>query len=140
MAKLPKAARDLVVRRAGARCEYCRSPAAFAHQSFSIEHVRPQIRRGRDSPDNLALSCQGCNNHKYDRTKGRDPISGREVRLFNPRRDRWEDHFAWAADGTVILGMTPIGRATVETLRLNREPLVNLRRVLVEVGELPPDE
>ena len=139
MARLPKAVRDLVVRRAGGRCEYCRSPAAFAHQSFSIEHIRPRVRRGRDSAGNLALSCQGCNNHKYDRTRGRDPVSGREVRLFHPAGTAGGNHFAWTEDGTVVLGLTPTGRATVETLQLNREPLVNLRRVLVEVGEHPPD-
>jgi hypothetical protein len=49
------------------------------------------------------------------------------------------NHFAWTEDGTVVLGLTPTGRATVETLQLNREPLVNLRRVLVEVGEHRPD-
>jgi hypothetical protein len=140
VARLPKATRNLVFRRARARCEYCRSPAAFAHQSFSIEHIRPQIRRGRDSVRNLALSCQGCNNHKYDRTAGRDPVSGREVRLFHPRRDQWADHFAWADDGARVLGLTPTGRATVETLQLNREPLVNLRRVLVQAGEHPTEE
>jgi hypothetical protein len=62
------------------------------------------------------------------------------VRLFHPRRDRWADHFAWTDDGTRILGLTPTGRATVEALRLNREPLVNLRRVLVQAGEHPPEE
>src|SRR5438105_14589683 len=114
MARLPKAIRDLVVRRAHARCEYCRSPATFAHQSFSIEHIRPRSQQGKDSPGNLALSCQGCNNHKYDRLRFRDPVSKKDVRLFNTRRDRWADHFAWTDDGTLILGLTAIGRTTVE--------------------------
>jgi hypothetical protein len=140
MARLPRSIRDFVVRRAGARCEYCRSPAAFAHQSFSLEHIRPRRRKGKDSPANLALSCQGCNNHKYDRTRARDPVSRKWVRLFHPRRDRWADHFAWTSDGTKILGLTPIGRATVDALKLNREALVNLRRVLAAAGELPPVE
>jgi hypothetical protein len=41
-------------------------------------------------------------------------------------------------DATQILGMTAIGRATVEALQLNREALVALRRVLVRAGEHPP--
>ena len=130
--------REFVIRRAQGRCEYCRSPAAFAHQSFSLEHIRPRSRRGKRSPANLALSCQGCNNHKYDRTKFRDPISGNYAVLYHPRRHQWSDHFAWSDDGTQILGLIRTGRATVESLQLNREALANLRRVLVEVGEHPP--
>ena|SRR5947208_1662019 len=132
--------RRLVAERAGWRCEYCRSPAAFAHQSFSLEHIRPRSRQGLWSPGNLALSCQGCNNHKYNRTRARDPVSGRVVPLFHPRRHRWQDHFAWSADFTQVLGLTPTGRATVEALQLNREALVNLRRVLTVVGEHPPPD
>jgi hypothetical protein len=138
MAKRKVRLRDLVFRRAEGRCEYCRSPAMFAHQSFSIEHIKPRSRKGQRSLQNLALSCQGCNNHKYDRTKSRDPISGKTVVLFHPRRHRWSEQFAWTHDGTQILGLTPIGRATVEALQLNREALVNLRRVLVQANEHPP--
>jgi 5-methylcytosine-specific restriction endonuclease McrA len=133
-----RAVREFVFRRAQGRCEYCRSPAAFAHQGFSLEHIRPRSRQGGESPENLALSCQGCNNHKYNRSRARDPVSQVVVRLFHPRRDGWSDHFAWTSDGTQILGLTPIGRATVEALQLNRAALVNLRRVLVEAGEHPP--
>ena len=138
MAKRKTSLRELVARRAGWRCEYCRSPAAFAHQRFSLEHIRPRSRRGKRTANNLALSCQGCNNHKYNRTKVHDPVSRANVPLFHPRRHRWTDHFAWSDDATRILGLTRIGRATVEALQLNREALVNLRRVLVEAGEHPP--
>ena len=129
-----------MARRARRRCEYCRSPAAFAHQSFSLEHIRPRSRKGKRSSGNLAWSCQGCNNHKYNRIKARDPVSGRHVLLFHPRRQRWSDHFAWSDNGTLILGLTRIGRATVEALQLNRIALVNLRRVLVAAREHPPGE
>jgi hypothetical protein len=138
MAKRKFSLREIVARRARWRCEYCRSPAAFAHQAFSLEHIRPRSRRGRRSSANLALSCQGCNNHKYNRTKARDPITAELVVLFHPRRHNWREHFAWTEDGTQVLGLTPNGRATVDALRLNREALVNLRSVLVEVGLHPP--
>ena len=39
-----------------------------------------------------------------------------------------------------ITGLTPIGRATVETMQLNRDGLVNMRRVLYAIGEHPPQE
>jgi hypothetical protein len=86
------------------------------------------------------LSCQGCNNHKYNRTRAPDPVSDQSVPLFHPRRQRWADHFAWSNDSTQILGLTPTGRATVEALQLNRPALVNLRRVLVEACEHPPED
>jgi hypothetical protein len=37
-----------------------------------------------------------------------------------------------------MIGLTAIGRATVETLHLNREELVNLRQILYAMGEHPP--
>jgi len=88
--------------------------------------------------ENLAFACQGCNNRKYTNTEAVDPVTQAIAPLFHPRRNRWNDHFAWSDDATLILGLTPIGRATVEKLQLNRAGLVNLRRILVEAGEHPP--
>jgi len=65
-----------VVERAQESCEYCRSQARFATQAFSIEHIIPQSKGGKSSLDNLALACQGCNNHKYNKTEAIDPITG----------------------------------------------------------------
>ena len=109
-------------------------------QPFSVEHVEPRSRQGANSLENLAFSCQGCNNHKYTRIEGVDPASGAIVVLFHPRRQLWREHFAWNQDATLVLGLTPTGRATVEALRLNRPGLVNLRRVLAGAGEHPPPE
>ena len=89
---------------------------------------------------NLALSCQGCNNHKYTKVESFDPAGSAVVPLFNPRTQRWHDHFTWSNDATLVLGLTPTGRATVIALRLNREGIVNLRRVLYRHGLHPPSE
>ena len=88
--------------------------------------------------DNLAFACQGCNNRKYTNTEAMDPVSQAIVSLYHPRQHYWNDHFAWSDDYALILGLTPIGRATVEKLQLNRAGLVNLRRILFEAGEHPP--
>jgi HNH endonuclease len=90
-------------------------------QRFSVEHVLPRLAGGNTTRDNLALACQGCNNHKYTKVTGIDPVSARAVPLFDPRRQRWQDHFIWSADFARILGRTPTGRATVGT-RAFREP------------------
>ena len=129
-----------VAERAFGCCEYCRSQARFAVQPFSAEHIQPRSGGGKTDADNMALSCQGCNNHKYNKTTGTDPATGALVPLFHPRGQRWRDHFAWSEDGTQVFGLTATGRATVVTLRLNREGVVNLRRLLFAAGEHPPPE
>jgi hypothetical protein len=46
--------------------------------------------------------------------------------------------FTWSEDYTLILGLTPTGRATVELLQLNRLGNQNLRQVLYVIGYHPP--
>jgi len=136
--RVPAAQRQAVAERAGGCCEYCRSQERFSPDPFSVEHVTPRATGGADDPSNLALSCQGCNNRKYTSTEGLDPVTGETVRLFHPLRDHWADHFAWNHDFTLVIALTPTGRATAEKMQLNRPGVVNLRRVLREMGEHPP--
>lgn len=67
--------RRIVLERAFECCEYCLSQLRLSMQSFSIEHILPIDKGGKSDLENLALSCQGCNNHKYNKTEGVDPIS-----------------------------------------------------------------
>ena len=136
--RISSAQRARVFERAKGCCEYCLSQERFSPDSFAVEHIVPLSKKGANALDNLALACQGCNNRKYTNTEAVDPVSQVVVPLFDPRRTRWNDHFAWSDDTTLILGMTPIGRAAVEKLQLNRAGLVNLRRILVGAGEHPP--
>jgi len=132
--------KKVVGERAQGCCEYCRSQARFAIQPFSIENIIPKSQCGKTTLDNLALSCQGCNNHKYNKIEGRDPVSDDIVPLFHLRQQRWSDHFSWNDNFTLIIGLTPTGRTTVEALQLNREGVVNLRRILYAIAEHPPVE
>jgi 5-methylcytosine-specific restriction endonuclease McrA len=136
--RVPAELRQRVIERAHGCCEYCRSQSAYATQSFSVEHILPRARGGTTTLDNLALACQGCNNHKYDKIEARDPVSGEVVPLYHPRRDPWDEHFTWSDDFTLIVGLTPVGRVTIETLFLNREGVVNLRQLLYTIGKHPP--
>jgi hypothetical protein len=129
-----------VAERAGRRCEYCLSPADYAPDPFAVEHIVPRVRGGESRLSNLAYSCQACNNHKYIHTEALDPVSGVAVPLYDPRRHRWEEHFTWSDDAVRLVGLTPIGRATIDRLRLNRASVVNLRRLLRTVGQHPPRE
>lgn len=129
--------RRAVEARAQWRCEYCLTPLRFSPQSFNVDHVIPLSLGGLTKLNNLALAC-GCNQYKANRVRARDPQTRRVVALFNPRRQAWEDHFTWSADALQIVGLTAEGRATVTALRLNRDELINLRRLLALIGEHPP--
>jgi hypothetical protein len=109
-----------VERRAKGCCEYCQSPAKYATQTFSLDHIVPRSQGGKVSLDNLALACQGCNNHKYNKTRSRDPLTDQLIDLFHPRQQRWRDHFTWDERFELVIGLTATGRATVEALKLNR--------------------
>lgn len=98
----------------------------------------PRYRGGQTTLDNLALSCQGCNNHKHTKIEGIDPLTRESVSLYHPRKQVWSDHFTWNDDYTLIIGLTPTGRVTVSELQLNRPGLINLRRAIYALGEHPP--
>ena len=138
--RVTAAARRIAVARAGGRCEYCRTPERFAPEALSVEHIIPRSRGGASHAENLALACQGCNNHKYTRISARDPVTERQAPLFHPRKHRWRDHFAWSPDATLVIGLTAIGRATIEALQMNRAGVIGLREALVAFGAHPPDE
>ena len=127
-----------VAERAKGCCEYCWSQAQFSPDSFSVEHITPRSRGGSSELSNLALSCQGCNNRKYTSVEAIDSVTGDTVPLYHPRQQSWHAHFTWNPDYTLILGLTPRGRATIGKLQLNRAGVVNLRRVLRTFGQHPP--
>jgi HNH endonuclease len=128
------ALRSLVRRRAGDSYEYCRLPqAASRFVSFHLEHVVARQHGGLTEPDNLALACSSCNFHKGPNIASLDPESGQLVRLFHPRLDRWPEHLAW--QGTIIVGRTAIGRATLRLLAMNDWQRVELRDNLQALGE-----
>ncbi len=130
--------RKLVFQKAHGCCEYCKSPADFATQSFATEHIVPTAKGGSNEPDNLALACQGCNSHKSVKTEAKDPLTQLIVPLFHPRQHIWREHFDWDESFTQIVGLTSTGRASVEALHLNRSQLMRLRMALFLLGEHPP--
>jgi HNH endonuclease len=137
-AHVPRHLRERVASTAGHRCGYCRTPVSIAGFRLSIEHIIPEAKGGQTVEGNLWLACHACNEFKAARTRARDLVTGRRVGLWNPRRQRWADHFAWSADGTEIIGRTPCGRATISALRLNRPELLTARSLWVEAGWWPP--
>lgn len=140
--------------RAHDACEYCLMPTTG---QFHIDHIIPSSRwedyvcgrlpvlppegprRGPDHLDNFAWACPFCN-----ATKGQ--VIARQVdrdmhRLFDPRRDHWEDHFVFLHNYLFITGVSLIGEATAQTLQFNDSrtggPL-GTRHDAVLVGRYPP--
>jgi HNH endonuclease len=122
--------------RAGDRCEYCQLAQVFDDRTFEIDHIISEKHHGATVANNLALSCFRCNSFKGSDISGRDPQTLKLTPLFNPRRHKWTRHFRW--DGPFLSGSTPIGRTTIDVLKINDSFRVALRKVLIDEGVFPP--
>src|SRR4051812_33095561 len=125
--------RRAVRQRAADRCEYCRLPQSGVDATFHIEHVIPRQHGGTDNLNNLSLACDRCNLTKGPNLTSIDALTGKLVPLFNPRSDDWPAHFQFV--GPEIVGLTPIGRATVALLQINALHRRQLRAILIATGE-----
>jgi hypothetical protein len=138
---MPCISRELrrkIIRATHNRCEYRLTPQDLTFATFHIDHIIPKWSRGRTVFGNLRLSRTFRNQFKKGRVRAHDSKTNRLVRLFNPRRDRWEERFRWSEDGTRIIGRTPQRRATVEALRMNNDIALNARQFWVAGGIHPP--
>ncbi len=139
-AYLPAALRDRVAKQSQYRCGYCLTAAFLVGTKLELDHLLPRSRGGTSDEFNLWLACSDCNDIKSDRIFGVDPATSRRVRLYNPRMQAWNRHFVWLEGGAIIAGKTATGRATVETLRLNRAALIRSRHFWIIAGLHPPTE
>ena len=130
--------RRLVTDRARGCCEYCFSQEQFASGRFSMDHIIPEVKGGLFEIDNLALACQSCNNFKYSHIEGYDHETQAFVALYHPRKHVWAEHFYWNENFTVLIGLTPTGRATIQRLQLNRDFLINQRVLYCKLKVHPP--
>ena len=126
--------RDLVRRRAGERCEYCRLHQESTGLKHHVEHIVAKQHGGSDDANNLALACHRCNLHKGPNLTGIDPQSGQVASLFHPRRDRWSGHFIF--EGAYIIGISEVGRATVRVLNMNDARRLELRTEILKHSRL----
>ncbi|MGF1517286.1 MAG: HNH endonuclease [Nodosilinea sp.] len=136
MSKVPASLRELVIKRADNRCEYCGISQLGQVATFHIDHVIPVVAGGETTAENLALACVSCSLRKGARQELQDSETGVAVLVFNPRQQVWKQHFAW--EGFRIVGLTSTGRATVEALALNRAIMLAIRTEEELLGRHPP--
>jgi hypothetical protein len=122
--------------RAGDCCEYCRIPYVDRLLPFHVDHIIPVRHDGDDGTTNLCFACFGCNTNKGYNVAALDPQTGLPTQLFNPRTQKWEEHFKINAD-CAIEGLTDIGRTTVSVLKFNAPNRITHRRTLQEQGLFP---
>ena len=102
-----------------------------------MEHIVPVSQGGSDDTANLALACRSCNKYKAVFQSGTDPNTQANVRLFHPRQDAWSQHFRYDQETGEIQGRTPIGRATIARLQINRVAQIAARRIWVQLDLFP---
>ena len=129
-----------IIERANRLCEYCQCSMDYSTQPFVIDHIVPISENGKTTLDNLAFCCGGCNGHKYAKIQAIDPVSRELVPLYNPRKQNWQNNFVWSEDFLQVVGMTAIGRATINALQMNRSGVVNMRKLLLMAGLHPPHQ
>ena len=132
---MESALRRTARQRAAGRCEYCRLPQLAVSARFHVEHVIAKQHGGDDELPNFALACPFCNRFKGPNLSAIDRNTNQLVRLYHPRNDNWNEHFAVV--GLKIEGLTAMGRATVLLLEMNDDNRLEIRSALTGNGEWP---
>jgi len=132
---IPADLRRMVIERAGGRCEYCLMHQDVSPYTHEIDHLIARKHGGQTVAENLALACLACNRRKGSDMTTIDPVTNTVVPLFNPRVQRWPDHFV--LQRAHIDGISPIGRGTVFLLALNLPDRLTRRESLLAEGLYP---
>jgi 5-methylcytosine-specific restriction endonuclease McrA len=122
------------------RCAYCLSAENLSGIALTFDHIVPLSAGGETTADNLCLACRSCNEFKHAQVMREDLQTSEFVPLFNPRTQRWTEHFRWDESGTQVVGTTAIGRVTVFALKLNNSLIVKARTRWVMGGWHPPED
>ena len=140
MAKISKDLDRKIRRQAKNRCGYCLNPQELMPFKLEIEHIHPRALDGKTVEENLWLACREFNAHKAAKIKAIDRLTGKTVKLFNPRRQNWREHFEFSQDFSEIIGKTACGRATVDALQMNNIYQTNARLAWSETSKFPPKD
>ncbi len=132
---IPEMLRIEVVKRANHVREYCLFAQEDSFYSFQIDHIISLKHGGGTNLENLALSCMFCNRNKGSDIGSFVDNQRRLFPFFNPRMDKWNDHFKLLAPE--ILPTSNIGIVTVKILDFNADERVKERLELMAFGGFP---
>jgi HNH endonuclease len=128
--------RQTIADRAKLLCEYCLIAEADTFYGCEVDHIISLKHGGSSDPGNLAYACALCN-----RAKGSDvgsiSTTGEFVRFFNPRIDRWAEHFR--LEGATIQPLTLIGEVTGRILGFNDSARLHEREEMIRFGIYPSE-
>jgi hypothetical protein len=127
--------RRLVESRANHLCEYCLIHENDTYLGCQVDHVVAEKHGGLTDADNLAYACTFCNRAKGPDIGSFAPSTGEFTRFFNPRTDRWAEHFT--LNGIIIEPRTPVGEATARILAFNEPERLLEREALQRMGRYP---
>jgi hypothetical protein len=99
------------------------------------DHIVAEQHGGETVFDNLALACIHCNRNNGPNIASIDPETKQLVPLFDPRQNIWNEQFT--LDGAYIRPLTPIGRATIQLLKLNDPERIRVRELLIMIEHYP---
>ena len=116
------------------RCGYCTVHEPEAGTELEIDHFQPRSAGGSDDPDNLVYCRTACNRLKGDFWPATDPLTTTR-RLLHPKRDTLTEHLREKTDGRIV-ALTATGAFHLDRLRLNRPPLLALRRARRDLAQL----
>lgn len=125
-----------VAKRANRKCEYCLASESVFNFLFEIDHFIPLSEGGTDDLENLVLACRACNSYKAFHQIGLLEDES-DIRLFNPRKDIWNEHFWFNVETLEIEGLTEIGSGTINRLKMNNSKQIESRNIWVEFGVYP---
>ena len=130
--------RRLVEMRANHLCEYCLIHEEDTYLGCQVDHVIAEKHGGETVEGNLSYACTYCNRAKGSDVGSIASSTGEFTRFFNPRIDRWFDHFR--LEGVIIEPITAIGETTIRILGFNDAGRLLERETLRDIGRYPPEE
>ena len=137
---IPRSLRQRVVAEFCSRCAYCHTLTAITGARLVIDHIIPEATGGQTVLENLCLACHSCNEFKGAQIEAQDQLTDERVPMFHPRQQQWRRHFRWSEDGSEIIGLITVGRATVAALNMDHPVVVEARRRWARVGWHPPQK
>ena len=134
--RVPEELRNLVIARAEHLCEYCLIHEDDTFFGCEVDHIISVKHGGLAEATNLAFACVFCNRHKGSDIGSILPRTGEFLRFFNPRTDRWAEHFR--LNGALIESLSGIGEVTARILGFNNTDRILERELLMAMGIYPP--